>query len=161
MGAIAVLLAGGIASASAADKPRSPHRRTMVFTGERGRLGVLVEDVTSDDVQRLRLDLEAGVRVRSVEEDSPAAAAGLKEDDVVVRYQAAALVAPVDRVAATTVLQPGTLDPNPAIRGLVADLMTKDPGTPVAELRRLLRDGIPRVRFFAAAAILKRPIPPA
>ena len=87
MGAIAVLLAGGIASASAADKPRSPNRRTMAFMGERGRLGVLVEDVTPDDVQRLKLDLETGVRVRSVEEDSPAAAAGLKEDDVVLKYQ--------------------------------------------------------------------------
>ena len=87
LGAIAVLLAGGIASASAADKPRSPNRRTMAFMGERGRLGVLVEDVTPDDVQRLKLDLETGVRVRSVEEDSPAAAAGLKEDDVVLRYQ--------------------------------------------------------------------------
>jgi len=87
MGAIAVLLAGGIASASAADKPRSPNRRTMAFMGERGRLGVMVEDVTPDDVQRLKLDLETGVRVRSVEEDSPAAAAGLKEDDVVLKYQ--------------------------------------------------------------------------
>ncbi|MET0555225.1 MAG: PDZ domain-containing protein [Vicinamibacteria bacterium] len=91
MGAIAVLLAGGIASASAADKPRSPGRRTMVLTGERGRLGVLVEDVTSDDVQRLKLDLETGVRVRSVDEDSPAAAAGLKEDDVVLQYQGEAV----------------------------------------------------------------------
>jgi serine protease Do len=87
MGAIAVLLAGGIAGASAADKPKSPGRRTMAFMGERGRLGVLVEDVTPDDVERLKLDLETGVRVRSVEEGSPAAAAGLKEDDVVLEYQ--------------------------------------------------------------------------
>jgi S1-C subfamily serine protease len=91
MGAIAVLLAGGIASATAADKPKSQGRRTMVVTGERGRLGVLVEDVTSDDVQRLKLDAETGVRVRSVEEDSPAAAAGLKEDDVVLQYQGEAV----------------------------------------------------------------------
>jgi serine protease Do len=91
MGAIAVLLAGGIASATAADKPKSQGRRTMVFTGERGRLGVLVEDVTSDDVQRLKLDAETGVRVRSVDEDSPASTAGLKEDDVVLQYQGEAV----------------------------------------------------------------------
>ena len=46
-------------------------------------------------------------------------------------------------------------------RPLVADIVTKDPGTPVGELRRLLRDGVPRVRLFAAAAILTRPtLPP-
>lgn len=91
MGAIAVLLAGGIASSSAAEKPRPGNRRTMVFMGERGRLGVTVEDVTADDVGRLKLDQETGVRVRSVDEDSPAAAAGLKEDDVVLQYQGEAV----------------------------------------------------------------------
>jgi hypothetical protein len=47
------------------------------------------------------------------------------------------------------------------VRSLVADVITKDPGTPVAELRRLLRDGVGRVRLAAAAAILRRPAPPA
>ena len=59
------------------------------------------------------------------------------------------------------VLQTGTQDPNVAVRTLVADVVTGNPGTPVAELRRLLRDGVPRVRLFAAAAILRRPAPPA
>jgi hypothetical protein len=47
------------------------------------------------------------------------------------------------------------------VRSLVADVITKDPGTPVAELRRLLRDGIGRVRLSAAAAIVRRRSPPA
>jgi hypothetical protein len=84
----------------------------------------------------------------------------LESDDVAVRYQAAAMLLDVDRAAAVKVLQTGTQDPNPAVRTLVADVVTNDPRTPVAELRRLLRDGVPRVRLLAAAAILRRPVPP-
>ena len=91
VGAMAVLLAGGLATAGEAGKPQPKNRRTVLFSGERGRLGVTVEDVTAEDVQRLKLDAETGVRVRSVEEDSPAAAAGLKEDDVVLLYQGEAV----------------------------------------------------------------------
>lgn len=91
VGAMAVLLAGGLATAAEADRPLPKNRRTVLFSGERGRLGVSVEDVTSEDVQHLKLDAEAGVRIRSVDDDSPAAAAGLKEDDVVLRYQGEAV----------------------------------------------------------------------
>jgi hypothetical protein len=85
----------------------------------------------------------------------------LEAEDVAVRYQAAGMLLDTDRPAAVKTLQAGTQDPNPAVRSLVADVITKDPGTPVAELRRLLRDGVGRVRLAAAAAILRRPAPPA
>jgi len=84
----------------------------------------------------------------------------LESEDVAVRYQAAGMLLDVDRPAAMKVLQTGTQDPNPVVRTLVAEVLTKDAGTPVAELRRLLRDGVPRVRLSAAAAILRRPAPP-
>ena len=85
----------------------------------------------------------------------------LEAEDVAVRYQAAGMLLDTDRTAALKPLQAGTQDPNPAVRTLVADVITKDPGTPTAELRRLLRDGVGRVRLAAAAAILRRPAPPA
>jgi hypothetical protein len=85
----------------------------------------------------------------------------LASEDPAVRFQAAALLLDTDRPAAVKVLQAGTLDPNPAVRMLVADVVTHDQATPVAELRRLLRDGVGRVRLAAAAAILRRPAPPA
>jgi hypothetical protein len=134
-----------------------------VALAELGATGgeALVDAAATSPAMDARLKAAIARKARGDTAWIDAAKALFSSQDVVVRYQAAALVAPVDRVAATTVLQPGTLDPNPAIRGLVADLLAKDPGTPVAELRRLLRDGIPRVRFFAAAAILKRPLPPA
>jgi HEAT repeat protein len=84
----------------------------------------------------------------------------IESADVGVKYQAAAALLAVDRPAAMKVLQAGTTDPNPAIRSLVADALTKDPSVPVSELRRLLRDGVPRVRLFATSAILRRPPPP-
>jgi hypothetical protein len=84
----------------------------------------------------------------------------LESDDAAVRYQAAAMLRDVDGPASLKVLQAGTMDPNPAVRTLVADVVTKDPATPLAELRRLLRDGVPRVRLSAAAAIVLRPVPP-
>jgi HEAT repeat protein len=83
----------------------------------------------------------------------------LEAEDVGVRYQAAAMLLEADRPAALKVLQTGTQDPNPAVRTLVADIVTRDTATPVAELRRLLRDGVGRVRLSAAAAILERPSP--
>jgi hypothetical protein len=89
-----------------------------------------------------------------------AARALLTADDPVVRYQAAALLYTTDRAAATKVLQAGTMDPNPAVRTLVADLLGREPAVPVPELRRLLRDGIPRVRLSAASALLALPAPP-
>jgi hypothetical protein len=121
----------------------------------------LIDAAAASPAMDARLKAVTARRARGDAGWLEAAKALFSSQDPVVRYQAAALVAPVDRIAANTVLQPGTLDPNPAVRTLVADLITKDPGTPVAELRRLLRDGIPRVRFLAAAAILERPAPPA
>jgi HEAT repeat protein len=84
----------------------------------------------------------------------------LASGDAAVKYQAAAALLAVDRPAAMKVLQAGTTDPNPAVRTLVADALTRDPSVPVSELRRLLRDGVARVRLFAASAILRRPPPP-
>jgi hypothetical protein len=85
----------------------------------------------------------------------------LESTDVAVKYQAAGLLLETDRAAAMKVLHAGTVDPNPAVRMLVADVLATNATVPVAELRRLLRDGIPRVRLFAASGILRRPAPPA
>jgi hypothetical protein len=107
-----------------------------------------------------RLKVATARKARGDKSWVEAARALLTGDDPVVRYQAAALLFSADRTAATKVLQAGTMDPNPAVRMLVADLLSREPGVPVAELRRLLRDGIPRVRLFAASAIHTRPAPP-
>lgn len=53
----------------------------------RGFLGVSIRDVDEDDVNRLGLAEERGVYIESVEEDTPAEAAGILEGDVVIGYQ--------------------------------------------------------------------------
>lgn len=53
----------------------------------RGFLGVSIREVSEDDVDRLSLAEERGVYIESVEEGTPAEAAGILEGDVVVEYQ--------------------------------------------------------------------------
>jgi S1-C subfamily serine protease len=55
-------------------------------------LGVVLEDVGKDDLGRLKLADEKGAVVKRVEEDSPAAEAGIKEGDVILRYQGEAVL---------------------------------------------------------------------
>jgi serine protease Do len=59
----------------------------IVRLGGGAYLGVSLEEVDKDEVARLKLSEERGALVKSVEKDSPAARAGLKVDDVVVRFQ--------------------------------------------------------------------------
>jgi serine protease Do len=62
-------------------------RRVEVIRMGGARLGVQIGDVDKDDVSRLKLPYERGAVVTSVEDESPAAKAGLKKDDVIVSYQ--------------------------------------------------------------------------
>jgi hypothetical protein len=120
----------------------------------------ILEAGAASPAQDARLRVAGARKARGDRGWVEAARALLASDDVAVRYQAAGLLLEADRPAAVKVLQAGTQDPNPVIRTLVADVLGKDPATPVAELRRLLRDGVPRVRLSAAAALLRRPAPP-
>ena len=55
-------------------------------TGEGSYLGVYLEEVTPDRMKELGLAEERGAIVMKVVEGSPAAKAGLKENDVVVSF---------------------------------------------------------------------------
>lgn len=58
----------------------------FVLGEERGWLGVRVDDVDRAAADSLGLDEVRGARVRGVSEESPAAEAGLREDDVIVGF---------------------------------------------------------------------------
>lgn len=58
---------------------------------ESGYLGIGLADVGREDVGRLKLEAERGARVKSVADDSPAARAGVKVDDVIVEFDGEAV----------------------------------------------------------------------
>jgi S1-C subfamily serine protease len=62
-------------------------REVRVLIGRGASLGVSLHEVSAGDTSRLRLPEERGALVTKVEPDSPAAAAGLQADDVIVSYQ--------------------------------------------------------------------------
>jgi serine protease Do len=68
---------GDARASGSEDKDKTADKRVIVHRAGGGRLGVSIEDPTGD---------ARGAAVRSVEEDSAAAKAGLKEGDVIVRF---------------------------------------------------------------------------
>jgi S1-C subfamily serine protease len=82
------LAASAVVSRAVVAQEEEPlEREVRIRVGGGGALGVSLEEVGADDVSRLRLGEERGALVRRVEDDSPAAQAGLKVDDVIVGYQ--------------------------------------------------------------------------
>lgn len=67
--------------------PVQAQRRVEVFRTGGAHLGVSLEDVEKDDVARLKLAEERGALVKEVHKDTPAERAGLKADDVILRFQ--------------------------------------------------------------------------
>jgi serine protease Do len=91
-GAVAVALGLlGTTVAIRAQKPQPPSTpdrgpMSLMIDSNPTWLGVETEDVTSDQVRDLKLGDEYGAYVKSVEDDSPAAKAGLQSGDVIVEF---------------------------------------------------------------------------
>jgi serine protease Do len=79
---------GVLAEVEALPDPEA--QQITVFDGEEGPswLGVETHEVTADNAKELKLPVERGVVVAGVTEDSPAAKAGLKENDVITEVNA-------------------------------------------------------------------------
>jgi serine protease Do len=91
LGAGAWLGAGTLVWAGSEDGPKMERQieRIEIARQGGGYLGVGLRDVSSEDALRLKLAEESGALVVDVRDDSPAAKAGLKDDDVILRYQGA------------------------------------------------------------------------
>ncbi len=93
-----ILLAGGIALAQQAappapptppapDAPDEPPAAFSMFIEGGSFLGVYAEDVNKENMARYGLREARGVAITQVVKDSPAEKAGLKKDDVIVRFE--------------------------------------------------------------------------
>jgi serine protease Do len=67
--------------------PQPPH--VMMFQGGGAYLGVDIDDVTADRLAALKLKEERGVEVTMVDQDAPAAKAGIKPHDVILSFNGA------------------------------------------------------------------------
>lgn len=76
----ALLLVAG-PSAAATQEPPLP------ASPQKSYLGVVLEDVTEEDVERLGLEEQRGALVRKVADGSPADSAGLQSEDVIVEWR--------------------------------------------------------------------------
>ncbi len=83
---------------------------SLVETGTvvRGFLGVGIQGVTPDLAQSFQLDRPVGAIVTNVREDSPAARAGLRRGDTVIRYHGQPITTPRDLQRAVTTTPVGT-----------------------------------------------------
>lgn len=81
----AVLLAGTVALATRGDSD-PPDEDQILWFDARAWLGVHLSDVTAEKVRELKLPGEYGAVIEKIEEDSPAAKAGLKEKDVILSF---------------------------------------------------------------------------
>ncbi len=73
-------------SASAQDWVNVAPQVNVAIPGSRSFLGVGVADINAERVKALKLKEERGVEITRVEDDSPAAKAGLKTGDVVLEF---------------------------------------------------------------------------
>jgi len=89
VGLAAAAVLGMVNAGARADDGDEKQRRVEIvrFAGGGARLGVVLEDVSADDVARLKLAEERGAVVKEVVKDSAAEKAGLREDDVILSYQ--------------------------------------------------------------------------
>lgn len=89
LAALTLLLAGGGALFAQRNRVLAgPETRAMIFNGNGGgaRLGVRLDDVNAEKMKDLKLSGEDGAVVTEVEEDSAAAKAGLKANDVILEF---------------------------------------------------------------------------
>ncbi|HEU5119060.1 MAG TPA: trypsin-like peptidase domain-containing protein [Isosphaeraceae bacterium] len=68
--------------------------KQLIVTGRvsRGAIGVILQELLPRDALSLGLDRPRGARVGTVQDDSPAALAGLREGDVILRYNGVEVV---------------------------------------------------------------------
>lgn len=133
------------------------------FDGDGGYLGVQTQEVTRENFAKFGLSGVRGVAVEMVVENSPAAAAGLKDGDVILRFNGEEItstrkltrligeVAP-DHQAKITISRAGreqditaTLGKRPEPKFADGNFLLRTPMPPMPDLKEFRRGEMPRV----------------
>jgi S1-C subfamily serine protease len=104
-----IAIAGASGSALAKERTKQGQSKTEKPGGETGSgyIGVYMQELTKEVRKGLDIDVEKGALVSGVEEDSPAARAGLEEGDVIVGFNGKAMSSPDDLREAVRAIEPG------------------------------------------------------
>jgi predicted metalloprotease with PDZ domain len=104
---VALVVAG--MSCSRAQPAPEPPRKPMAAdqNKQKGWLGVSVGDVDAEATKHSKLKTSSGALVREVVEDSPAAAGGIEDDDVIIEFNGKAIADADDLVTAVRKAKPG------------------------------------------------------
>ena len=169
-----VVLAAGVAAAVTslvAQAPKVEGRsrpRVMMLDGRGAQLGVMVDDLTPEELKSAGGAI-SGVRIEEVDQDSPAAKAGLQEGDIVVEVdgdrvrsarQFSRLIqeTPEGRSVALGVVRNGkrqTISVTPESRafgfGIDSDRIGRDIARSLREIEPRMRELEPRLRELEAA----------
>jgi len=83
---VPILVAGAIFAPAGFGQKAKTARRVVISRGGGSYLGIGVVDIDAERAKALNLKEVRGVEIKSVDDDSPAAKAGLKDGDVVLDY---------------------------------------------------------------------------
>jgi serine protease Do len=88
LGAGVVAAVGTLIAQEPRPQPAEPRERgrMMMLDGRGSQIGVMAQDLTADELKTLSGGVTSGVRLDDVDDDSPAARAGLRRGDIVVEF---------------------------------------------------------------------------
>jgi serine protease Do len=127
------------------EAPPPPQVWTFDSGGESGWVGVEVGEVSAEKAKELKLPAVRGVLVANVEPDSPAARAGLKENDVIAEFDHQAVEGVVQFRRLVRETPPGRSVPITVWRNGVAQSLNIEIGDRGRLLRREMRRVEPRI----------------
>jgi predicted metalloprotease with PDZ domain len=108
---VVILVAGATDAATAKDRKRiqsgSATESTKAPSGAKGYIGVYMQELTDEVREGLDLDITRGVLVSGVEDDGPAARAGIEEGDVIVTFDGKRVSSPEELRDAVGKVAPG------------------------------------------------------
>ena len=109
---IATLAVAGISCSQAQSAPEFPRKPTASDQSrQKGWLGVSLGDVDAEAAKHSTTKTTTGALVREVVEDSPAATAGIEDDDVIIEFNGKAIADADDLVSAVRKAKPGDTVP--------------------------------------------------